>query len=58
VIDSKKLSKAHWEHNLRQYAHHAEPLFDLFKSKESAMDALREKYRCAGLEAALEISIE
>ena len=35
VLDSNKLSKAHWEHNQRQYAHHAEPLFNMFTSIEA-----------------------
>ena len=32
VIDSNRLSKAHLERNLRQYAHHTEPLFNRFPS--------------------------
>ena len=35
MIDSNKPSKAHWERNLRQYAHHAKPFFEVFTSKES-----------------------
>jgi len=35
VIDSNKPSKAHWERNLRQYAHRAEPLLDMFPSKDA-----------------------
>jgi len=35
VIDSNKPSKAHWRHNLRMYAHHAEPLFDVFTPIEA-----------------------
>ena len=37
MIDSNKLSKSHWERNLRHYALHAEPLFNTFTS----IDALR-----------------
>jgi len=37
VIDSNKPGKSHWERNLRQYAHRAEPLFDVF----AAVEALR-----------------
>ena len=35
MIYSNKLSKAHSERNLRQYAHYAEPLFNKFTSKEA-----------------------
>ena len=35
MIDSNKLSKSHWGCNLRQYEHHAEPLFNTFTSIEA-----------------------
>ena len=35
MIDSNKPRKAHWERNLCQYAHRAEPLFDVFPSVEA-----------------------
>ena len=35
VIDSNTPSKSHWERNLRQYAHRAEPLFYVFTSIEA-----------------------
>ena len=35
MIDSNKPSKAHWERNLRQYAHHAGPLFITLRSIEA-----------------------
>ena len=38
AIQSSKQCNAHWERNLRQYVHHAEPLFRVFTPKR----------RCAG----------
>ena len=35
VIDSNRLSTAHWEDNRRQYAHHVEPLLDVLTSIEA-----------------------
>jgi len=35
VLQSNKLSKSHWGRNLRQYALHAEPLFNMFTSTEA-----------------------
>ena len=35
VLGSNKLSKAHWKRKLRQYALHAEPLFNTFTSTEA-----------------------
>ena len=35
VIHSNKECNAHWERNMRQYAHRAEPLFGMFTSKEA-----------------------
>jgi len=35
VLRSNKLSKSHWERNLRQYAHHSESLFNTFTSTEA-----------------------
>ena len=32
VLASRRQCHAHWENNLRQYAHHAKPLFDEFTS--------------------------
>ena len=37
VLASSRQCHAHWENNLRQYAHHAKPLFDVF----SSLSALR-----------------
>ena len=35
VIQFNKKRNVHWEGNLRQYAHHAEPLLYVFTSKEA-----------------------
>ena len=35
VIHKNKQCKANWEAHLRQYAHHAKPLFDVFTSVKS-----------------------
>jgi len=40
VIDPNKPSKLHWKCNLRQYAHHAEPLLDIFTTIEALRWAL------------------
>jgi len=37
VIDENKISKSRWERNMRQYAHHAEPLFNKFTSVEARL---------------------
>ena len=40
MIQSNKKCNAQWEGNLHQYAHHAEPLFEVFTSKEALRWAL------------------
>ena len=40
VLASRRQCHAHWENNLRQYAHHTEPLFDEFSSVEALRWAL------------------
>ena len=40
VLPSNKQCNAHWECRLRQDAHHAKPLFDIFTSKESLHSVL------------------
>ena len=35
VRQSSKLSNAHWERNLHQYAHRTDPQFNVFESKEA-----------------------
>ena len=35
MIESNRQRKAHWERNLRQCAHHTDPLFNTFTSIES-----------------------
>ena len=43
VIHKNKHCEAHWENNLRRYAHQAKPLFDVFTSVESLRFVLFER---------------
>ena len=43
VIHKNKQCKAHWENDLRKYAHRAEPLFEVFTSVASLRFVLETK---------------